>query len=190
MSANFIGSIEDDCDGYDIIQSSATHPRSGTADQGWLYLECGEVQNWIGMWQNYWCSRTSWISLYSHNLTQNSAKAVSSEKCQKAFLGAEIAIWGETTGPGNSMASIFPRAAAFAERAWTNLPALHWSELASNGATPLQHYYDHLRGIQRLNIVVESFNLHGTGVDRLQPKFCFHHPEHCVSSANFTKMRL
>lgn len=189
MSDSFIGLTEDDCDKYDIIQSSASHPQKngdGTADQGWLYLECGEGQNWIAMRQNYWCSRASWVSLYSLNLTQHSAKAAQSDKCQKAFVGAEMAIWGEITGVGNSMALIFPRAVAFAERAWTNPPALMWDELDANGAAPAQYYYDHLEhAIQRLNIVVENFNLHGTGVDRLQPKFCFDHPEYCVNYTNF-----
>lgn len=190
VSADYIGLTEDDCDRYDIIQSSATHPQTdggnGTTDEGWLYLECGESENWIAFRENYWCSRASWISLYSLNLTQHSAKAASSEKCQRAFIGAEMGIWGEITGTGNSMALIFPRAVAFAERAWTNPPALLWSELDSNGAIPAQYYYDHIRdAIQRLNIVVENFDLHGLGVDRLQPKFCFDHPDYCEKYSDF-----
>jgi len=190
MSASYTGLTEDDCDTYDIIQSSASHPQTNgdgtTSDQGWLYLECGEGQNWIGMRQNYWCSRASWLALYSLDLKQHSAKAASSEKCQKAFVGAEMAIWGEITGVGNTMGLIFPRAVAFAERAWTNPPALQWDELDHNGAAPAQYYYDHLEGaIRRLNTVVENFNLHGTGVARLQPKFCFDHPEYCVNYTNF-----
>lgn len=189
MDDGYTGLTEDDCDAYDIIQSSASHPQKngdGSADQGWLYLECGEAQNWIGMKQNYWCSRASWISLYSLNLTQHSAKAVNTEKCQKAFVGAEMAIWGEVTGPGNSMSLIFPRAVAFAERAWTNPPALHWDELNEQGAAPAQYYYDHLQGaIKRLNAVVENFDIQGQGVSRLQPKFCFDHPEYCENYSNF-----
>lgn len=189
-SADYIGLTEDDCDSYDIIQSSATHPQTdganGTTDEGWLYLECGEGENWIAFRQNYWCSRASWISLYSLNLTQHSAKAASSEKCQRAFVGAEMGIWGEITGTGNSMALIFPRAVAFAERAWTNPPALLWSDLASNGAIPAQYYYDHIREVvHRLNTVVENFDLQGLGVDRLQPKFCFDHPEYCDKYSDF-----
>jgi len=58
--------------------------------------------------------------------------------------------------------------------------------LDHNGAAPAQYYYDHLEGaIRRLNTVVENFNLHGTGVARLQPKFCFDHPEYCVNYTNF-----
>merc|ERR1712048_1255964 len=69
------GLTSDDCKHYDFVQSSATHPQgkegSGMTDAGWMYLECGEGQNWISMSQNYWCSRASWVSLYSQDLTQH-----------------------------------------------------------------------------------------------------------------------
>ncbi|CAE8705094.1 unnamed protein product [Polarella glacialis] len=43
---------EADCKTCDLIQSSATRPHlipDGTEDVGWLYLECGESNNWISM---------------------------------------------------------------------------------------------------------------------------------------------
>eukprot|EP00927_Polykrikos_kofoidii_P028295 TRINITY_DN2472_c0_g1_i6.p1 TRINITY_DN2472_c0_g1~~TRINITY_DN2472_c0_g1_i6.p1 ORF type:complete len:674 (+),score=74.91 TRINITY_DN2472_c0_g1_i6:113-2023(+) len=174
---------EDDCRRYDLIQSSATHPlNSGdhVTDQGWLYLECGEGQNWISMGKDYWCTRAPWAAIYSLNLTRHSSPAMASTTCQKAFLGAEIAIWGEITGPGNAMSLIFPRAVAFAERSWTNPAALSWEELAANGSPPGQYWHDHLKGaLHRLNAVVENFALQGIDSARLQPKFCFDHPEYC-----------
>merc|ERR1711862_336213 len=120
--------------------------------------ECGEGQNWISMGKDYWCSRAPWVAMYSLNITQHSAPALTSEKCQKAFLGGEMAIWGEITGPGNSMSLIFPRAVAFAERVWTNPPALSWEELSGTGAPTAAYWNDHLKGaLHRLNAVVENF---------------------------------
>jgi len=178
------GLTEEDCERYDLLQSSATHPLSdgngGFTDQGWLYLECGEGQNWISMSKDYWCSRAPWVAMYSVNITEHHAPAMQTKTCQNAFLGGEIAIWGEITG-GNSMSLIFPRAVAWAERTWTNPPALSWSELSANrGSPPGQYWQDHLQdALHRLNTVVENFVLQGVQSARLQPKFCFDHPEYC-----------
>jgi N-acetyl-beta-hexosaminidase len=177
----------DDCKNYDFVQSSATHPQGdkGAADAGWMYLECGSGQNWISMAQNYWCSRASWVSMYAQNLTQHYEPVMATPECQNAFIGAEIAIWGEITGPGNSMSLIFPRAVAFAERAWTNPEALSWSDLTSNGSPPTWYWQDHLKGaLARLNTVVENLDMRGVGVSRLQPKFCRDHPEYCTNYTN------
>jgi hexosaminidase len=173
------GLTEEDCQRYDIIQSSATHPLDG-ADYGWLYLECGEGQNWISMGKDYWCSRAPWVAMYALNITQHSNPVLQSETCQRAFVGAEIAIWGEITGPGNAMSLLFPRAAAFAERMWSNPEAITWDQMSSKGQPSAQYWKDHLQGaLHRLNAVVENFVLKGMDVARLQPKFCFDHPEHC-----------
>jgi len=177
----------DDCKNYDFIQSSATHPQGadGKDNAGWMYLECGEGQNWISMAQNYWCSRASWVSMYSQNLTQHYEETMATPECQSAFVGAEIGIWGEITGAGNTMSLIFPRAVAFAERAWTNPRALSWKDLAPNGAPPGWYWDAHVKGaLARLNTVVENFDIRGVGVTRLQPKFCHDHPEYCT---NYTK---
>jgi hexosaminidase len=151
------GLTTDDCDNYDIIQSSATHPQGprGSADAGWMYLECGAGQNWISMGASYWCSRASWVSMYSQNLTQHYEPAMKTPQCQRAFVGAEIGIWGEITGTGNSMSLIFPRAVAFAERAWTNPRALTWTDLTATGAPPFWYWQDHLKdALGRLNTIV------------------------------------
>lgn len=180
-----------DCDRYDIVQSSATHPQGkagvdgAVASAGWLYLECGAGQNWISMGQNYWCNRASWVSLYSQNLSQHYEPSMKSRQCQRAMIGAEIAIWGEITGAGNDMALIFPRAVAFAERAWTNPTALSWEDLSDAGAPPFWYWDKLLRNaLARLNTVVENLDMRGVGVSRLQPKFCFDHPEYCTNYTN------
>jgi len=186
---------EDDCKHYDLIQSSATHPLANDAkfsaysDEGWMYLECGEAQNWISMGKFYWCNRASWVTLYSLNITRHSSPVLETPSCQDAFIGAEIAIWGEVTGPGNALSLIFPRAAAFAERVWTNPPALNWEDLHPGtgdpswdkaGVPPKKYWDEHLKGaLHRLNTVVENFVLQGVQTARLQPKFCFDHPDFC-----------
>jgi hexosaminidase len=183
-SAELAGLSVDDCKQYDLIQSSATHPQ-GNSNAGWMYLECGEGQNWISMGQNYWCSRAAWVSMYSQNLTQHYDSTITTPECQSAFVGAEIAIWGEITGGGNTMALIFPRAAAFAERAWTNPRALSWDDLTPSGVPPAWYWEEHLKGaLARLNTVVENFDMRGIGVSRLQPKFCHDHPEYCTNYTN------
>jgi hexosaminidase len=185
QSSTTPGITSDDCQHYDLIQSSATHPQKGGKDAGWLYLECGEGQNWISMGQNYWCSRASWVTLYSQNLTQHYEPVLATRECQRSFIGAEIAIWGEITGTGNSMSLIFPRAVAFAERAWTNPQALKWDDLSESGVPPAWYWTDHLKGaLTRLNAVVENLEMRGLGVSRLQPKFCFDHPEFCTNYTN------
>jgi len=177
------GLTVEDCKHYDFIQSSATHPQ-GEGDAGWMYLECGEGQNWISMAQNYWCSRASWVSLYSQNLTQHYEAAMQTPTCQDAFIGAEIAVWGEITGVGNTMSLVFPRAVAFAERAWTNPPALTYKDITASGMPPGSYWKDHLEdALARLNTVVDNFDLKGVQVSRLQPKFCRDHPEYC---SNYT----
>merc|ERR1712151_1386408 len=79
------GMSEDDCDSYDIVQSSATHPlrdKSGYSSKGWLYLECGEGQNWFTMAKDYWCTRASWVTMYALNLTQHMNPVLQSQKWQ------------------------------------------------------------------------------------------------------------
>lgn len=183
-SAETPGLTKQDCLDYDLVQSSATHPQ-GKTDAGWMYLECGAGQNWISMAQNYWCSRASWVSMYSQNITQHYESSMASRECQDAFAGAEMGIWGEITGVGNSMSLIFPRAAAFAERVWTNPPALSYHDLTDTGAPPAQYWDEHLKdALARLNTVVENLDLRGIGVSRLQPKFCHDHPEYCTNYTN------
>jgi hypothetical protein len=123
--------------------------------------------------------------MYSLNLTQHYEPVMATEKCQKAFVGAEVAIWGEITSPGNSMSLIFPRAVAFAERAWTNPEALQWKDLTATGAPPTAYWEEHLKGaLARLNLIVENLIMQGSGVSRLQPKFCVEHPEYCTNYTN------
>lgn len=169
---------EEDCNKYDLIQSAATYPQDNS-NYGWLYMDCGSGANWISMGPDYWCARASWAALYSLNSTQGYGSALKTHRCQKAFLGAEMALWSEIGGMGNGMALIFPRAAAFAERMWSNPAALRVEDMT--GGTPPGHYWQsHLKdALSRLNEVVANFDLLHLGVSHLQPEFCRVHPEYC-----------
>jgi hypothetical protein len=83
---------EEDCNKYDLIQSAATYPQDNS-NYGWLYMDCGSGANWISMGPDYWCARASWAALYSLNSTQGYGSALKTHRCQKAFLGAEMALW-------------------------------------------------------------------------------------------------
>eukprot|EP00913_Durusdinium_trenchii_P024967 g23433.t1 len=160
-----------DCQKYDLIQSAATYPQDGST-YGWLYMDCGSGANWIDMGPNYWCPRASWAALYSLNATQGYGDGLTTSRCQEAFLGAEMALWSEVGGMGNGMALIFPRAAAFAERMWSNPPALT-AEQMTGGQPPESYWQSHLRdAMARLNQVVANFELLHLGVSHLQPEFC------------------
>ena len=56
-------------------------------------MDCGSGANWISMGPDYWCARASWAALYSLNSTQGYGSALKTHRCQKAFLGAEMALW-------------------------------------------------------------------------------------------------
>ena len=168
---------EDDCQKYDLLQSAATYPE-GDSSYGWLYMDCGSGANWISMGPDYWCPRASWAALYSLNITQGYGP-IETPTCQKAFLGGEMALWSEIGGMGNAMSLIFPRAAAFAERMWSNPQALKTEEM-KGGRPPGWYWEAHLRdAMERLNIVVSNFDMLQVAVSHLQPEFCRLHPEFC-----------
>eukprot|EP00438_Fugacium_kawagutii_P020421 Skav231259 [mRNA] locus=scaffold411:784483:793747:- [translate_table: standard] len=170
--------LQEDCEKYDLIQSAATYPQSGS-DYGWLYMDCGSGANWISMGPDYWCPRASWAALYALNSTQGYGAALKTPRCQRAFRGAEMALWSEIGGMGNGMSLIFPRAAAFAERMWSNPQALDVEQM-TNGQPPEDYWESHLKdALARLNEVVANFELLHLGVSHLQPEFCRVHPEYC-----------
>ena len=168
---------EEDCRKYDLLQSAATYPQGGL-QYGWLYMDCGSGANWASMDPNYWCPRASWAALYSLNITQGYGH-INTSACQKAFLGAEMALWSEVGGMGNAMSLIFPRAAAFAERMWSNPQGLQVEEMKS-GKPPGWYWEAHLRdAMERLNTVVANLEMLEIAVSHLQPEFCRLHPEFC-----------
>jgi hexosaminidase len=185
------GLTASDCARYELVQSAATHPQMAAeigddpVDRGWLYLECGLSNNWVSMGDSYWCSYASWVAIYSMNLTQMHGPAADDRVCQDAFIGGEVALWGEITGPGAAMSMIFPRIVAFAERTWTNPPALEWTQFDALGAPPREYWNAHLKDpLLRLNTVVSNLEMAGVGVSQLQPDFCRDHPSYCT---NFTE---
>jgi len=160
--------------GYDLVQSSATYPnpKDGVAAAGWNYLECGYGGNWISMTPDYWCPRANWVALYSLGTTQAAPAA-----CASSFVGGEVALWGEISGPGSVMAQVFPRTAAYAERLWANPPALTSEQVYE---PPRDYWSAHLKGaLRRLNAIVDNLSMQGQGVSMLQPQFCLDHPKYC-----------
>eukprot|EP00928_Gymnodinium_smaydae_P064628 TRINITY_DN47910_c0_g1_i1.p1 TRINITY_DN47910_c0_g1~~TRINITY_DN47910_c0_g1_i1.p1 ORF type:complete len:584 (-),score=71.79 TRINITY_DN47910_c0_g1_i1:300-1826(-) len=181
---------EEHCREYDLIQNSATFPYSpipgspASTRSGWLFLDCGMGSNWISMRPNFWCPHASWQAIYALNLTQGYGPALKTRACQRAFIGGEMAFWGDITGPGNAMPIIFPRIVAFAERAWSNPPAVMASEMVE-GRPPAWYWHQVLKeALARLNNVVANFNSLGLGVSQLQPEFCREHPEYCTEYTN------
>ena len=66
-----------------------------------------------------------------------------------------MALFWQSVRPvrGNGMALVFPRAAAFAERMWSNPPALT-AEQMTGGQPPESYWQSHLRdAMARLNQV-------------------------------------
>lgn len=178
--------LEEACDaGYDLVQSSATHPAVGDKDKGWMYLECGMGGNWISMADEYWCTRANWVSLYALAIEQTAPSS-----CKRNFIGAEAAAWGEISSQGNIMSMVFPRITALAERLWTDPPSLGYEqfERAEKGAVPISYWQDTLKdALFRLNRVVNNLQIQDVGVSNLQPQFCLDHPEYCE---NYTEKLL
>ncbi|XP_044508932.1 beta-hexosaminidase 1 [Mangifera indica] len=69
---------------------------------------------------------------------------------QELVIGGEVCMWGETADPSNVQQTIWPRAAAAAERLWSRREAIS-SGNVNNTALPRLHYFRcllHRRGIQ------------------------------------------
>ncbi|XP_024970541.1 beta-hexosaminidase 1 [Cynara cardunculus var. scolymus] len=69
---------------------------------------------------------------------------------QKLVLGGEVCMWSETADPSNVQQTIWPRAAAAAERLWSSMEAAPRSNTSETALTRLQHFRCLLtrRGVQ------------------------------------------
>ncbi|GJW03091.1 beta-hexosaminidase 1 [Tanacetum coccineum] len=69
---------------------------------------------------------------------------------QKLVLGGEVCMWSETADPSNVQQTIWPRAAAAAERLWTSKEAAPISNTSETALTRLQYFRCLLtrRGVQ------------------------------------------
>eukprot|EP00936_MAST-01D_sp_MAST-1D-sp1_P001421 g1421.t1 len=100
--------------GYGLIDSSASH---------W-YLDCG-VGNWLGsnvggMWPGKsWCTPfKTWQTVYAYDPEDGVT-----ENYWGMIKGGEVALWGEQNGETNYESKLWPRAAAAAERLWSDKSA-------------------------------------------------------------------
>lgn len=67
-----------------------------------------------GSWYLDWLN-TQWPQFY----TNDPMLGISEPEQQKLVLGGEVAMWGETVDPSEILQTIWPRAAAAAEKLWT-----------------------------------------------------------------------
>ncbi|KAF0689535.1 Aste57867_19038 [Aphanomyces stellatus] len=120
------------------------------------YLDCG--LNGVAKKNNGWCAPyKTWQVMYDQELAYN----VTAENLH-LVLGGEVVLWSEVTGAAAMDDKVWPRTAAFAERAWTNLNAT-WDKVMAR-MTIASHR------------IVES----GVGADMIQPHWCRQNPGQCT----------
>ncbi|KAK6631058.1 hypothetical protein RUM44_003231 [Polyplax serrata] len=127
-----------------------------------LYLDCGGP-SWVGQQGQNWCSPfIGWQQVYQHspydivkkfgfNMTNN---------IKKLILGSEAALWTEQIDDGNIHVRLWPRAAALAERLWSN-PNETWTE------AQFRMYHHRERVVQEVPAEV------------LQPEWCYQNDGFC-----------
>merc|ERR1711971_233132 len=122
------------------------------------YLDCG-----FGSWLtggNSWCEPyKTWLMIYNHSLTDG----IPSEYFDN-ILGGEVCLWGESVDDNNLQPRLWPRAAAGAERWWTNQAATE----------------DNLDDLFDRFAVQRDWMVHqGIIASPFQPRFCLQNAEYC-----------
>ncbi|KOB75344.1 Beta-hexosaminidase, partial [Operophtera brumata] len=113
-----------------------------------LYFDCG-FGSWVGEGNN-WCSPyIGWQKVYDNDLS--------------AMAGAEAALWSEQSDSATLEGRLWPRAAAMAERLWSDPPG-KWRDA--------EYRMLHMR---------ERFIRMGIDADSLQPEWCYQNEGHCSS---------
>ncbi|XP_066929700.1 chitooligosaccharidolytic beta-N-acetylglucosaminidase-like [Clytia hemisphaerica] len=127
-----------------------------------LYLDCG-VGSWVGEGNN-WCSPyKDWKQLYDNDPIKilKDLNVNVTAQIRKNILGQEAPLWSEQADESVSEAKIWPRAAALAERLWTN-PEHNWRK------AEYRLVYHRQRLVNR-----------GIRADALQPLWCKQNSGHC-----------
>lgn len=122
-------------------------------------------QAWIGPGNN-WCSPyIGWQTVYDNDpiyLLGNLGVNVSENPAiQKLILGEEAALWTEQADDQSVDQRLWPRAAAMAERLWTN-PKTSWTK----AETRFVHHRDRLVS-------------KGIAADSLKPGWCVQNDGYC-----------
>ncbi|KAI4382849.1 hypothetical protein MLD38_008758 [Melastoma candidum] len=87
-----------------------------------------------------------WDKVY----TAEPLEGITDPSKQKLMLGGEVCMWGETADPSNVLQTIWPRAAAAAERLWSKWESIPTANL-NKTVLPRLHYFRCLlntRGVQ------------------------------------------
>jgi len=125
-----------------------------------LYLDCG-FGAWVGEGNN-WCSPyIGWQKVYDNSPLEISFNLTKTKAYDGLIQGGEAAMWTEQVDGANLHSKVWPRAAALAERLWSNPP--HGWELAEH-----RMIYHRQRLVQR-----------GIPAERLQPEFCLQNEDLC-----------
>lgn len=142
-------------DQIEVIAKSGHKMIFSNADA--LYMDCG-----YAMWRKEglnWCAPyKGWQVIYGNDLY----KILSEHGVQLSqhvidnVLGAEIAMWTESASSESIESKLFPRAAAFAERMWTN-PGEHDTSHTAEGRLVQHRFKSVHRGIR---------------ADAIQPEWC------------------
>ncbi|KAF0683653.1 Aste57867_24298 [Aphanomyces stellatus] len=121
------------------------------------YLDCGGG-NWLSNGTS-WCDPyKSWQHIYDVDLFQDMPSRMT-----KYVLGGEVALWAEMADEYAAEVKLWPRAAAAAERLWSNPTTTTWKEAVPRLLT------------QRRRIV--EMGIHA---DALQPQWCMDNPTRCT----------
>ncbi|XP_045139187.1 chitooligosaccharidolytic beta-N-acetylglucosaminidase-like isoform X2 [Portunus trituberculatus] len=123
------------------------------------YLDCG-VGAWVGDGNN-WCSPyKGWQTVYN-NSPHTIAMTLTGSPNTELILGGEAALWTEQADTNTVDAKVWPRAAALAERLWSN-PSTSWQK----AETRFIHHRQRL--VQR-----------GVQAERIQPQWCHQNEDLC-----------
>jgi len=130
-----------------------------------MYLDCG-FGNWVDDGNN-WCSPfKEWQKLYDNGPKHIADKVTAGVYQHSQLLGGEAALWSEKVDEHNLDSRVWPRAAALAERLWSD-PAHDWHRAE-------------LRMINHRQRLVQR----GVRADRLQPQWCHQNQGLCYFDKN------
>ncbi|CAG2067244.1 unnamed protein product [Timema podura] len=153
------------------------------------YLDCG-FGNWFGPGPGSCGPVASWQTVYQHRPWVN--MGLTSEK-RALILGGEACLWSEQVNQNSLESRLWPRAAALAERLWTDPDA----NMDGGGATTAQQR--NVSGIQpqripdnidwnlreahgRLSLQRDRLVARGIGASVVWPEWCRQNPTLCLNS--------